>query len=162
MKRKIDDKAVVGFYEDVPALLIVVVGTVIFLSSLYATLERYDRGKEISDFETEAIEFAEGVRASPLLTYQNRIGQFDASKVQGLNSENLTRSFSNPDFHYRVILTDVSNYTYKYNKTWSSEPDYNFTEASYEKGRKVIDLSVNIVVDTNEIHPARLRVEVWE
>ncbi len=162
MKRKIDDKGVVGLYEDVPALLIVIVGTVIFLSSLYAALGSYDRGKEVSDFEKEAIEFAEAVRASPLLTYENRIGQFDASKVQGLDSENLTRSFNDPDFYYRVTLTDVGNYTHLYNETWSSEPDYNFTEGSYQRGRKVIYLSVNIVVDSNEIHPARLRVEVWK
>jgi len=162
MKRKINDKGVVGFYEDVPALLIVVVGTVIFLSSLYAAIGRYDRRKDISDFEREAIEFAEAVRASPILTHENRIGQFDASKVQGLDSENFTRSFNDPDFHFRVTLTDVSNYSYQYNKTWVNEPEYNLTEESYEKGRKVVHLSVNIVVDTDEIHPARLRVEVWK
>ncbi|MBS3816430.1 MAG: hypothetical protein KGY76_02580 [Candidatus Thermoplasmatota archaeon] len=162
MRREIDDEGVIGFYEDVPALLIVVVGTLIFLASMYSAIERHDESSTHSEFEREAIEFAEGVRASERLLYKDRIGQFDASKVEGLNSENLTRSFNNPDFYYKVTLTDVSNYSVRYNKTWRKEPDSNFTEESYEKGRKVILLSVNIVVDSDEIHPARLRVEVWE
>jgi len=162
MKRKINDRGVVGFYEDVPALLIVVVATVIFLASIYSAVNRHGQRTEISDFEREAVEFAEGVRASPLLLYEDNVGQFDATKVQYLDSENLTLSFDHPDFYYRVELIDVSNYSVKYNQTWSREPDFNFTEEHYEEGRKVIHLSVTIVVDTDEIHPARLRVEVWK
>ncbi|MEF8874173.1 MAG: hypothetical protein V5A88_05825 [Candidatus Thermoplasmatota archaeon] len=162
MKRKMNEKGVVGFYEDVPALLIVVVATVIFLASIFSAVNRHSEKSSISDFEREAVEFAEGVRTSPLLLYEDNVGQFDATKVRYLDSENLTRSFNHPDFYYRVELTDVSNYSVKYNRTWSKEPDFNFTKENYEKGRKVIHLSVNIVVDTDEIHPAKLRVEVWK
>ncbi len=161
MKRKMDDKGVVGFYEDVPALLIVVVATVIFLASIYSAIGRHEQKTSISDFEREALEFADAVRSSPLLLHEGEVGRFDATKIQGLESENLTRSLNYPDFFYRVEITDVSNYSVRYNQTWSREPEHNFTAEDYQEGRKVIYLSVNIVVDTNEVHTARMRVEVW-
>ncbi|MFP4608508.1 MAG: hypothetical protein ACLFNY_02890, partial [Candidatus Aenigmatarchaeota archaeon] len=116
MKRKIDDRGVVGFYEDVPALLIVVVATVIFLGSMYSAVQRHGQKSSVSDFERDAIEFAEAVKASPLLLYESNVGQFDATKVQYIGSENLTQSLNYPDFYYRITLADVSNYSIRYNQ----------------------------------------------
>lgn len=163
MKRIIDDnEGAIGFFVDVPALLIVVVATLIFLGGVYSALQGYKRNGKISEFEENAIQFALTVRSCPLLLYKDQVGQFDATKVIGLNSENLTRELHpRNETYYRIILTDESGYDIKYNKTWIRKPPHGFDNYSFDLGKRVIQFSVDIVVSEDEVHAATLMVKVW-
>ncbi len=162
MKRKIDDKGAIGFFEDIPALLIVMIGTLIFLGGVYSALQGYQRNGKVSEFEEDATQLAVTIRSCPLLLYKDQVGQFDATKVIGLNSENLTRDLHPKNkTYYKIILIDQSDYNIKYNKTWSREPKNGFDNYSFELGKRVIQSSVDIVVSEDEVHAATLLVKVW-
>ena len=145
--------------EEVPALLIVVLGLSIFILSFakahvaYAVQAEQVRGQELAG------QFADAVGAYEELTWDWREGVFSAVKLATLPDAVVLQDF-NPDslhFQYQIAVLDVSSYPcedrYAYRLNTSHLP---LDEDVYTTVVPAL-----IRYDAEEYHAAHLVVSLW-
>ena len=159
MRRFRSDKGgTTGFFEDLPALAVVIMSFVIYISLMNSVLESSTKTQGELDFSYEVNEFLRSLRSAGCLTHNGVTGLFDYQKVMHLTVENLTREID-VDYDYRVEIMDVSGYYMNYSKsvnTSSVEEGQRF-----EKGMWVGVSSAAIWVSDEEVHSARVVVTIW-
>jgi len=159
-----DRRGVAGFFEDIPALIVIVTGVGIFLSSMINAFTNYQNKQYEDEPEEETQILLESVISySKLKRSGYKDGTFDLGKLRKMTSENLTRDIHS-DFEYEVKVEDVSDYPDK----------QNFTFNTSEKPTGDVDLIVslhypiNIYTSTElhqketSIHGAILTITMWK
>lgn len=153
------DEGVAGFFEDLPALIVVIIGFGIFLLSIVNAFVAYQAQQDSFRMHQENKEFAQAIRSYDKLTYNFMEGVFSGDKILDISDETLESDF-NPDalgYDYRLIINDVSNYPngnlYKRTLQTSSPP--------VESSKYTVTSSVTIRVG-EYYHPAQLIVTIWE
>ena len=153
-----DRSGVTGFFEDIPALALVIFSMVVYLSLMNTVVEKAAVRSEAADFGREINEFMRQVRSSGALTHEGVTGLFDAHKVAALSMENLT-GYIQVDYEYSISIRDVSGYPMDYS---------NYVETSrvvdgqrFQGGRFVAIGSAAIWVSDEEVHSAVLEVAIW-
>jgi hypothetical protein len=156
-------RAVAGFFEEIPAAVVVITAFLLFMSAMVGGLRAYDQELGASNFAFQANSFLKGLEGYKNLTYLNQQGVFEAAKVTTLTVSNITYDF-HPPFNYMVSITDLSNYTEKYNMVLntSSLPT---SSASLTVGMVRESTTVSLWVPEvtfDEYHAALLTVIIWE
>ncbi len=151
----------VGFYDEMPAFFIVTIAILIFFASSLQAFANYgDRREDISHLE-DVQEFLRSVRTSGLLTHQGQSGLFEAGKILRLNADNVTRRMNIPDAAFwRIVISDLGNYTLSF-KTSVTDSYGEADPGTVVEYRGVLSSPVSIWVNDEEIHPGKLKVELW-
>jgi hypothetical protein len=147
----------VDIFEEVPAILVVVVGIFIFLMTIAEGFISYSERKEEDHLTRQLVSFCDSVLSSEALLFDSEQGRFDSFRLDTEGRERLHDSFR-PDvlgFHYNVTITDVSLYVEKYN--WSAG----------ERIGESVQLrttSVPVIISNGygQHHPAWMTVTIWE
>lgn len=158
-------RAVGGFYEDIPALIIVTIGLMIFIVSFTHTYSAYGTHQESAKLAKQGSAFLENVRSYDGFLYEEsnlqRAGVFCAEKLLAFSADKSRArerfaTYFNLEFEFRIELIDVSGYPVKYNLDISSLECTDFKLASFK-----FESSACIVALENEVHAAKLIVTVW-
>jgi hypothetical protein len=156
-------RAVAGFFEEIPAAVVVITAFLLFMSAMIGGLRTYNQELGASNFAFQANSFLEELEGYKNLTYLNQQGVFEAAKVTTLTVSNITYDF-HPPFNYNVTIIDLSNYTVKYNMSLATS-SFPTTSASLKVGMVRESTTVSIWVPEltfDEFHAALLTVTIWE
>jgi hypothetical protein len=157
-------KGVAGFFEDIPSLIVVVIGVAVFLVTILASYSAYMANQKIRTLEQDCRELVDALRVYDKLAYVGpegmQEGVFDKEKVISLSTDTLKSKFDTASlgYGYRVSLVDKSDYQNSekaYNKLWKTG------DVPGSGSTITITSSVIIWVDCSERHPAQLIVTIW-
>jgi hypothetical protein len=158
--RRRRDRATAGFFEDIPALIVVTIGLGIFFSSAIYAFVNYHKSSSSTSFVDYAHDFADAVRSCPALLYDDNnaplSGVYDYEKIQHVSLLDLNRTLNCPYF-YSINITDVSDYQ-------DHRCDRRIESATYLDSpiRIRVSLSATVRVDLSQYHASLLTVEVWQ
>ena len=153
------DDGVAGFFEDIPTLIVVIIGFGIFLLSMVNAFVAYQAQQNTFRMHQENVEFAQAIRAYDKLTYNDQEGVFLGDKVLAISNGTMEQDFNSTalGYDYRIMINDVSDYpdsnTYKKTVQTSSPPS------------RTSKFTVNspVVIKVGEYyHAAQLIVTIWE
>ena len=103
-------RGVAGFFEDIPALIVVVLGVGIFLASMIKAFTYYQTSQYENEPEEEAQRLFEAFISYPALKREGyKDGTFDVGKLRNLTMEQLKRDIYT-DYEYWIYIKDVSFY----------------------------------------------------
>jgi len=177
-KRKVSRLGVAGFFEEIPVLILVTIGVGMFMVSMIWAISTHNA--RYTDIENvhEIHDIMKTIRTWEGLCYQeegsaNRVeGLFDCHKVMYLSATNLSRgvpelaggSATNPPTPasrtYRLRIEDTSPYPFRYSADVNNI--INPSKISDPKvERKTMVSSVNIKVNDEEIHVAKLELTIF-
>lgn len=152
-----DETGTVDIFEEVPAILVVIVAVFIFLMTVAEGFISYSERKEDDRLTQQLESFCDSLLSFELLLFDSEMGRFDSFRLDAEGREKLHDSFR-PDmlgFHYNVTIADVGLYEEKYD--WS---------AGEEVGESAMSrtTSVPVIVSNayGQNHPALMRVTIWE
>ena len=154
--RRRDVRAVAGSFEDLPALLIILVASsvlIVTIAGSYAAYHSYLDGLRLHE---EAVQFSQAVRTYDILTWNGEEGRFLASKLNENSRAQMVLDFppESLGFHYNVRIQDVSTYDYRYD-WWAGE------EIPAGITRESVTSPVTIRNEAGQSHAAHLIVTIW-
>jgi hypothetical protein len=152
-----DEGGTADIFEEVPAILVVIVAIFIFLLTIAEGFSSHSERRRDDRLTDQLDSFCDSVLSFEPLLFDSEPGRFDSFKLDGVGVEKLHDSFL-PDalgFHYNVTITDVSLYELKYN--WSAGEK----DIESETSRRT---SVPVIVSTayGQNHPALMSIAIWE
>ena len=148
-----------GFFEDIPALIIVILTFVLFIGLAASIFQSTLETREYDTFAQEVNNFIEKVRGYEGLTHSGIVGLFDAHKVRNITASYIKRDLR-PDYDFSITILDVSGYPFNCSMNLSSE-EWN-PDRGLEVGKSVACTSVAIWVSDEEIHAAKMVVAIWK
>ncbi|MEW5761106.1 MAG: hypothetical protein AB1779_10120 [Candidatus Thermoplasmatota archaeon] len=151
---------VIGFFEDIPALIVITIALGIFFVGALTAYTTHTRYQEHADFIRDGYKFSKSIRNYDGLKYDlnPQDSVFYAPKVTTLSVKNITNDL-NVKYNFLIQINDVSDYPKKYSIEIKTSP---IPETkSLKVGKTVVSSSVCILVSENEIHPAILTVAIW-
>lgn len=155
-----DRRAAAGFFEDLPALVVVVVATSLFLGFVIGTYRTYLREEAHSSFTENVRSFARKARSCPVWLHDGVPGLFDAHAMVETSLWNLSRELRFPDYSVRITISDLADYPVHYNA--SLERLVKGPDAKLRYGTVVLVLPVALWVTDDEVHAGRMTVEGWD
>jgi len=163
---KTSSKAVAGFFEDIPALLIVTIGISVFIVSalyIFNLYIEYHRGPDIVE-DREA--FIHTLRTYEGLQYDKtkQDGMFDPNKIKVIMGENITRDL-HPNFRFYIEIYDVSDSFEPVNRTRRPGEGGAINNSELPQS-PLIEIAagytaVNIMMPLGDVHAARMEVWIW-
>jgi hypothetical protein len=149
-------EGIAGFFEDLPALLVVLVAVAIFILSIAGAYAAYGDYLQQLRFHEQAVEFSESIRTYEFLTYNQEEGKFQADALNETTAAQMAIDFhpENVGLHWNVRVVDVSGYGGKY--TWSAGET-----VPQGVSRIAITSPLTIRNNSDQIRGARLVVTVW-
>lgn len=153
-------RAIAGFLEEIPVLLVVVISFLLLFSAISVALSALSSRESSTTFATQASSLVEGLLGYRNLTYQGTYGVFEASRVMNLTESNISWEF-HPSYGFQVNITDVSDYPLHYDRVVGNGPVPTIT-SSLHQGIYVAQEPVSIRVSDVEVHNAIVEVTIWE
>ena len=163
MLRKRNDGST-GFFEDLPAMVIVIITVVMFFSLTFNVLQTSFEDRKAISISEKAMDFTVQLRGYQNLTHENIEGLYDAHKVRDLGVENITRdiwpTYGSEGFEFSIQIIDVSSYHFNCSRTLATQ-EWNNTRGLLI-GKAVVSTGIAIWVSDEEIHGARMVVTIWK
>jgi hypothetical protein len=162
MKRfKGDDRGTAGFFEEMPVLLIVLIGLFLFLASFAHSYGAYLNNQETIKTHDLAQQFSEEIRGWDGLLDESEwtAGVFSYAKMTKASfDQTLVDEFnmSRLDFQYHVTIVDCSQYADKFETVNSGA-----TVPNERIGFIYEYIPVVVVLSPTERHAAWLVVSIW-
>jgi len=154
------NEGVAGFFEDIPALIVVIIGFGIFLLSMVNAFVAYQAQQNSFRMHQENVEFSQAIRSYDKLTYNNMEGVFQGEKILNTSTWGKIKNDFHPvalGYDYRIIINDVSDYPDKFlfKKNFQTSPPPSRTSK--------YTVTSSVVINVGEFyHPAQLIVTIWE
>jgi len=153
-----DHRAVGGFFEEIPAFVVVVLSVSMFLVAAYSTYGRMGDDGRLSSLQDDCQRLCRAFRGLPAALDDGQglrgpaNGIFSADKLDALNSSALRGELRSPN-QYNLTVFDLSS-----GRNWS------FGEAPPASASMRVKVSSAAVVAVEGGHrdPARLEVVMWE
>jgi hypothetical protein len=150
-----DRRAVGGFSEELPAMLVVLVAVSLFIASAAQAYASWDERQRDAK-ERERVEtFAARLCAEPNLTWHGRLAMFDSARLADANCSAFLRSAYSADalgFEYSVSVSGIDGA-----EIWRH------ASAIEPEGASVVRASraCNVVEADGLVRPCLLEVEAW-
>lgn len=152
---KIDRKGVAGFFIDIPALIVIIIGLSIFTVSIYQAHLSYSEEKREEHMINDLNNFIKVFREYDYISESE--GIFRIENLKTLNSTILEREYSPTKFkfNYKIEIIDDSNYNNKYY--------FSFQSDELPKNQDIYSLKSSIILkeDTGINHLSTLRISIW-
>ncbi|MFW6072231.1 MAG: hypothetical protein ACOC6U_01885 [Thermoplasmatota archaeon] len=148
-------KGIGGFFTDVPALIVIIIGLSIFTVSIYNFQSNYVEKKYQEGMEEDLKSFMKDIRNYDYISESD--GVFYASNLQDLNSTRIREDYipNSLGFDYKIEVIDNSDYTHKYNKTIKT--------GTVPSDMDVYVDSTSITIkDYSQYHLGKLKIYIWE
>ncbi|MEM3341570.1 MAG: hypothetical protein QW728_02655 [Thermoplasmata archaeon] len=155
-----DMKAAAGFFEEIPAFLIMTVGLAIFFISFFNAYSLYAASTSLEKKVADSHTFNEQVREYVGFIYDadgNPLaGRFDYFKILNQTDQNISKTLSPGSYEWVIGIKDISNYTeFKTNKIFKSRDMPNDVQ------RQTVTSPIRIRVSHNEVHAGTLITTIW-
>ena len=153
-----DRKGVAGFFEDIPALMVVTIGLAVFLFSLASGLSGYLHHHEALKEHGEGVDLVQALRSYQGLIYEDLEGVLDGEKVSTITFEELILDLDprHLGYDYTIQITDLSgkgnagNYTRTFNTSLPGP------------GSEVTVLSSPVVIQVDgQARPGMVTIKIW-
>jgi len=111
LRRYSGEDAIAGAFEELPALLVILIGISLFsVSFAHATTTR-DDFYEYQELQEDCLDFAGMVRGSETLCGKNSQGTFDSSRLSNETGQAFIEEFNSTlmGFEYRVSVQVIGN-----------------------------------------------------
>jgi hypothetical protein len=152
-----DRRGLGGFFEEIPAFVVVVISVSMFLATAYTTYGRMNDDRELSGLQDDSRSLClsfrglEAVLERGPVSHEPRSGVFEAGKLDALNSSGLHSALNAPH-PYNLTLRDLVS-----GQNWSFGGP-----VPAGAPMKASAASAVVVADGNGRHdPARLEVVMW-
>lgn len=148
-------KGIGGFFTDVPALIVIIIGLSIFTVSVYNFHDNYVEKKYEDGMEEDLESFMKDIRNYDYIAESD--GVFYSSNLQELNSTRIREDYdpNSLGFGYKIEVIDNSGYDQRYNKT------INTGKVPSDKDVYVDSTSITIK-DYSQYHLGTLKIYIWE
>ena len=155
----IKSRGVSGIFEDMPVLIIVILGVSLFLLSSVHAYSTYLQNQIRSELREDAIDLSSALRSYDRFLGDATPGVFSLEKVARLNESEFEKDFPpvHLGFQYQVSLI-VTSKSAAFNEstfTWSSLDHVNGRDTAGAQSFVLID-------DGLRSHPARMYVLIWK
>lgn len=153
---KNNQKGVAGFFEDLPTLIVVLLATALFISSLLNTVITFSEYKENEYMRDSLNRFVEEIRGWDHLVLEEE-GQFIGDRVTGLDRYKLEKAFNTSvrGHQYRVVFDDRSSYPQQFNNIVETQEPPRYANI-YTKST-----TVTIVDEIGNEHLSVMIVSIW-
>ncbi|MCK5024912.1 MAG: hypothetical protein KAR56_04775 [Thermoplasmata archaeon] len=154
MRERLGEEGTAGPFEELPALMVVLIAISLFsVSVAHATMSR-DDNQEYITLQEDCRTFASMVRSSHVLCGENPAGIYNLVHIQNISNEAVLEEFNSTllGFEYRITIQPIDN------QTAITIPS---AEVSDILQMATVHTCVNIV-DNDRITAARLIVSIWE
>ncbi len=154
MRESVGEDAISGAFEELPALLVVLIAISLFSVSLAHATMSWDDNQEYNALQEDCQTFARIVRNSNVLCGEKHAGTYDLARIQNISNKAIMDNFNSTllGFEYRILIQPVGNYSAIIFQ--SSEMSDNFNIATFHT-------SVNLI-NNGKVSGARLIVSIWE
>lgn len=151
-----DRRGVGGFFEELPAIIIIVIAlSIFFISSLYAygnIVSAESSIRKMSDAKMCAMCI---ISSKNLMIVKDGVVKertIDARKLENITGEELSEEI-NIKCSFRIEIIDVSNYPKNMTKLikWGEEGEETY----------IFEYPGVIYVDDDEVHACRIKVSIW-
>lgn len=151
-----DESAVAGFFEDLPTLLIVLIATTLFISTLVNTVTTYRDYKETEYRRENLDQFVEEIRRWDYLVLEEE-GQFIGGRLLNLNKTKMERNFNKTALQhdYRIFIDDRSDYPKEFDVVVETKEIPDDVEV-YSKST-----AVTVVDEMGNEHLCEMIVSIW-
>jgi hypothetical protein len=158
MKKRFCDKGAAGVFEDLPALLVVLIALGIFIASIFFSTTNYIKTWEHNERYEECLELLEALENyDDILVLGKTTGQPIAGlfSVQRLNEISTSGIQSDilSEYEYHIAIKSYRNISLVW--SFGNEPKTEDIE------RTMMFTTIAIEVNQNEIHTGQLRVTIW-
>ena len=152
---EIDRKGIAGFFIDIPALIVIIIGLSIFTASIYQAHLSYAEEKGEEHMIDDLDNFIKNFRNYDYISESE--GVYRIENLRTLNSTILEKEYSPAklEFHYKIEIIDDSNYNSKYY--------FSFQSDGLPKNQDIYSLKSPIILkeDTGISHLSTLRISIW-
>jgi hypothetical protein len=158
MRKRICDGGAAGVFEDLPALLVVLIALGIFIASIFFSTTNYIETWEHNERYEECLELLEALEnydeilVKGKTTGQPMPGLFSVWELNEMSTTEM-RSDILSDRKYYVAITSLRNSTL----SWSFGND----AVPEDMEKTTMYTIVAIEVNQNEVHTGQLRVTIW-
>ena len=157
--------AVAGFFEDIPALMVVVIGVTIFLASMINAFMNYSV-RQYDDDPQEGQKLLEAIIAHPGLVKDGyKDGTFDRGKLRNLTIEDIEKDIFT-EFNYEIFIEDVSDYPDRENFNFNTSNLSDIDEDVEFRLRIIYPVNIYTSIEQHQrqtcIHGAVLSITLWK
>ncbi len=156
--QSLGEEGIVGPFEDIPVLLVVIIATGIFLFSLVHAYVGYIDNVENQRMRKNALSLSDSLRSYEKLQDGSSEGIYLGEKLQLFSNEKLNEDYneSRLGYHFRMSVLDTSSYPSSNNYTKS----FGNPSLPIHGNKYTVITSILIRVDS-EYHPAQLIITLW-
>lgn len=146
-----------GFFEEIPAFLVIVMAVGMFITTAYSGYLNYSRGSEMDSLQEECYRFSRAIRTydgiveKGPIDQEPRAGHLDALKLDRLN-QSLLKGDLNAPHHFNITVKDRVT-----GRSWAVG-EIPPTGTS----RVVVSSAVLVVEPDGRKDPGGLAVVMWE
>lgn len=152
-------KGVAGFYEEIPAMILIIAGVTVFLISVVHVVSLYLSTVNQENIQDECYSLSRIVRSYDKIMYNGTYsmnpvsGVFDIDKIKNITNETVMK-----DFHstrkFKITIEDLENTTAK----WTFGTEVPIPRPSVY----AVEITSVVLKDKHDVfHVGRLTVEMW-
>lgn len=150
--------AVAGVFEELPALLVVLVGISLFMVSAAHSFSEWGGDQDYASLQEDCQTFTAMVKSSDLLCSEGKSGCFDMAMLENCSEQEFLSTFNSSvlEFEYQVtiqclnISTGLSTFTLSVNSS------------DMRDALEIATFSTCVsVYNKNKMEAARLSVSIW-
>lgn len=158
MRRSLNDAGVAGAFEELPALLVVLVAVSLFTVSVAHAVSSGDDARDRARLQDDCLAFASMVRCSEVLGGSGCSGEFDMARLANASAVDFAEEFNSTmlGFGYRVVVNCVDL------ETGNTTLTVELGAAAIPDGGNVATSHTCVnVLDAGTVGAARVSVSIW-
>ncbi|MEM3493857.1 MAG: hypothetical protein QXD15_05845, partial [Thermoplasmata archaeon] len=152
-------KGIAGFYEEIPAMILIIAGITVFLISVIHVVSLYLTTVSVENLQEECYSLSRLVRSYEKIMYNGTYsmnpvsGVFDIEKINNLTNETVLKELHSTR-KYRITIEDLENTSLK----WS----FGTEMPSPRPSVCAVETAPVVLKDKHDVfHIGRLTVEMW-
>jgi len=169
----LNSRGVTGFFEDIPALMVVTIGLFIFVLSLVHLVGTFADARDDFNMDRDGylllgnIKSYEEILVNASYTKEYNVGRFDADKLDRLNESKINRDLHIGKYYkyrYNIEIKDFTSVSYvgqKINKVREGNWSYGESVPSHVEKSVVYSTTIAIRHGIFDYNVGYLKVTIW-
>jgi hypothetical protein len=153
-------RATAGFFEEIPAFLVMTIGLAIFFISFFNAYSLYAASTSLEKKVADGHSFNEQVREYQGFVYDadnNPLaGRYDYFKVLNQTVANISKAISPGEYQFVIEIKDVSDYS-----RFMCDKVFKTRDPPVGIEKQTVTAPIRVRVSHNEVHAAQLTTSIW-